>query len=145
MKVSFGFSSISEVKKNFFCYCYWLYIWYFFFFFWLWDLSSPPIHPAMKTWSPNHWTAKGFSCGYFLKEEWMIHIHNKNSHIHYNSYTIPFYWSWFFTCGLEKKERNGKQLQFTYCWLFPTGWLWSRCYCPNFTDEETEAPRRELP
>ena len=23
--------------------------------------------------------------------------------------------------------------------------IWSRCYCPSFKDEETEAPRRELP
>ena len=43
----------------------------------------------------------------------MIHIYIKNSHIYYNSYTSAFYWSWFFPCGLEKKERNGKQLQFT--------------------------------
>ena len=43
----------------------------------------------------------------------MIHIYIKNSHIYYNSYTSAFYWSWFFPCALEKKERNGKQLQFT--------------------------------
>ena len=30
-------------------------------------------------------------------------------------------------------------------WLFTTAWLWSRCYCLSFIDEETEAPRRELP
>ena len=43
----------------------------------------------------------------------MIDIYIKNSHIYYNSYTSAFYWSWFFPCALEKKERNGKQLQFT--------------------------------
>ena len=43
----------------------------------------------------------------------MIYIYIKNSHIYYNSYTSAFYWSGFFPCGLEKKERNGKQLQFT--------------------------------
>ena len=43
----------------------------------------------------------------------MIHIYIKNSHIYYNSYTSAFCWSWFFTCGLEKQERNGKQLQST--------------------------------
>ena len=67
----------------------------------------------METWSPNRWTARGFSTGYFLKEEWMIDIYIKNSHIYYKSYTSAFYWSWFFPCGLEKKETNGKQLQFT--------------------------------
>ena len=41
------------------------------------------------------------------------YVYIKNSHLNYNSYTILSYWSWFFTCGLEKKERNGKQLQFT--------------------------------
>ena len=73
IKIYSGFSSISEVKKFFLLLLLTLY-WVFFFFFWLWDLSSPPIHPAMETWSPNHWTAKGFSTGYFLKEQWMIHI-----------------------------------------------------------------------
>ena len=43
----------------------------------------------------------------------MIHIYIKNSHIYYKSYTSAFYWSRFFPCGLEKKETNGKQLQFT--------------------------------
>ena len=43
----------------------------------------------------------------------MILVYIKNSHIYYNSYTNAFYLSWFFPCGLEKKERNGKQLQFT--------------------------------
>ena len=43
----------------------------------------------------------------------MILVYIKNSHIYYKSYTSAFYWSGFFTCGLEKKERNGKQLQFT--------------------------------
>ena len=43
----------------------------------------------------------------------MTDIYIKNSHIYYNSYTSAFYWSWFFPCALEKKERNGKQLQFT--------------------------------
>ena len=44
-----------------------------------------------------------------------------------------------------RKEGKEWEAITVYCWLFPTGWLWSRCYCPNFTDEETEAPRRELP
>ena len=110
IKISFGFSSFSELKKFLLLSLYWVFL---FFSFWLWDLSSPPIHPAMETWSPHHWTARGFSNGYFLKEEWMIHIYIKNSHIYYNSYTSAFCWSWFFTCGLEKQERNGKQLQST--------------------------------
>ena len=100
IKIYSGFSYISEVKKNFFVTVTAFIFGISFFFFWLWDLSSPPIHPAMETWSPNHWIAKGFSTGYFLKEEWMIHIYIKNSHIYYNSYTILFYWFWFSTGSL---------------------------------------------
>ena len=86
IKISFGFSSFSEFFFFFFFFFffYWFFFgffffffflrllglyWVFFFFFFGYGILVPHIHSAMETWSPNNWTARGFSTGYFLKEE----------------------------------------------------------------------------
>ena len=120
IKISFGFSSFSELKKFFLLLLLSLYWVFLFFFFWLWDLSSPPIHPVVETWSPNHWTPRGFSSGVtWRKSEWSIYT------LKIVTYTIiptqvlstgQGLYMWF------RKEGKEWEAITVYCWLFTTGW-----------------------
>ena len=87
-----------------------------FFFFWLWDLSSPPIHPVVETWSPNRWTPRGFSSGVtWRKSEWSIYT------LKIVTYTIIPTQVLSTGQGLYMRFRKkGKEWEaiIVYCWLF---------------------------
>ena len=70
----------------------------------------------METWSPNHWTARGFSTGYFLKEEWMIHIYIKI--VTYTIIPTQLLSTGHGSLMWVRKEGKEWEAITLYCWLF---------------------------
>ena len=113
INISFGFSSFSELKKSPLLLLLSLY-WVFLFFGC--GILVPHIHPAMETWSPNHWTARGFCTGYFLKKEWMIHIYIKI--VTYTIIPTQLLSTGHGSLMWVRKEGKEWEAITVYCWLF---------------------------